>query len=474
MQSVATNNKQVIVGLGLTGLSCARYLSRKQQNFTVVDSRKNPPCLDEFRQEFPAIPVCLGEFSYKNLEGASRLLVSPGVALDQPAIAKAIEHGIVVCGDIDLFCDEAKAPIVAITGSNGKSTVTTLVGLMAERCGKTVAVGGNIGVPVLDLLTIEEPDLYVVELSSFQLERTNRPRFDIATVLNISADHMDRYIDLDAYCQAKYRIFGACKKVVVNRADPLTMPPSTEGIDVSSFGLDQSGSIASAHQTSEPKASKPVASESMAFGLVDLDGAEFLAFQGKPLIAVAELKMVGRHNIENALAALALGLAAGLDLLSMSSVLKEFCGLEHRCQFVGERQQVKYYNDSKGTNVGATVAAVEGLAAIARKVVLIAGGDAKGADFSPLLSVMPVAVEAMVVIGAASAQLVDLFGDQARVVRASTMEQAVTEAAILAQPGDAVLLSPACASFDMFENYQHRGEVFTAAVSQLIAGGKSR
>lgn len=464
MQSVATNNKQVIVGLGLTGLSCARYLSRKQQNFTVVDSRKNPPCLDEFRQEFPAIPVCLGEFSYKNLEGASRLLVSPGVALDQPAIAKAIEHGIVVSGDIDLFCDEAKAPIVAITGSNGKSTVTTLVGLMAERCGKTVAVGGNIGVPVLDLLTIEEPDLYVVELSSFQLERTNMPRFDIATVLNISADHMDRYSDLDAYCRAKYRIFDACKKVVVNRADPLTMPPSTEGIDVSSFGLDQSGSIASAHQTSEP----------MAFGLENLNGVEFLAFQGKPLIAVAELKMVGRHNIENALAALALGLAAGLDLLSMSSVLKEFCGLEHRCQFVGERQQVKYYNDSKGTNVGATVAAVEGLAAIARKVVLIAGGDAKGADFSPLLSVIPVAVEAMVVIGAASAQLVDLFGGQARVVRASTMEQAVTEAAILAQPGDAVLLSPACASFDMFENYQHRGEVFTAAVSQLIAGGKSR
>ncbi|MEH6910711.1 MAG: UDP-N-acetylmuramoyl-L-alanine--D-glutamate ligase [Oceanicoccus sp.] len=453
MLAVAKNDKQVIVGLGLTGLSCARYLSRKQHFFSVVDSRVNPPGLDIFRKEFPAVAISLGEISDDDLQHASRLLVSPGIGLDQPAIAKAIESGIVVCGDIDLFCEEANAPIVAITGSNGKTTVTTLVGMMVERCGKSVAVGGNIGVPALDLLSEQEPDIYVLELSSFQLERANILGFEVATVLNISADHMDRYPDLLTYCEAKHRIFRGCKKIVVNRADPLTLPLLTEDADVVSFGLDRP--------------------ELNGFGLIDVDGIEFLAYQLEPLIAVNELKIVGRHNIENALAAMALGFSMGLELSLMSEVLKEFSGLAHRCQLVGERQQVKYYNDSKGTNVGAAVAAVEGLSATARKVILIAGGDAKGADFSPLLPVLKQFVGAVVVIGEASDQFVKLCGDEIAVARANSMEQAVAEAAMLAQSGDAVLLSPACASFDMFDNYQHRGDVFCAAVSRLIARGDS-
>lgn len=453
MLAETTNSKQVIVGLGLTGLSCARYLSRRQHGFSVVDSRVNPPGLDVFRKEFPAVAVSLGEISDDDLQHASRLLVSPGIGLDQPAIARAIESGIVVCGDIDLFCEEANAPIVAITGSNGKTTVTTLVGLMAERCGKAVAVGGNIGVPALDLLLEQEPDMYVLELSSFQLERANVLGFEVATVLNISADHMDRYPDLLAYRQAKYRIFRGCKKMVINRADPLTLPLMSEDADVLSFGLD--------------------CPDRNGFGLINVDGVEFIAYQLEPLMPVNELKTVGRHNVENALAALALGFAMGLELSVMSAVLREFTGLEHRCQLVGERQQVKYYNDSKGTNVGAAIASIQGLSAIARKVILIAGGDAKGADFSPLLPVLKKFVGAVVVIGEASDQLVKLCGDEVVVVRANSMEQAVAEAAMLAQNRDAVLLSPACASFDMFDNYQHRGDVFCAAVSLLIARSKS-
>jgi len=453
MLAVATNNQQVIVGLGVTGLSCARYLSRMQQPFSVVDSRVNPPGLETFRKEFPSVSVSLGDISDADLQNASRLLVSPGIGLDQPAIARAIDSGIIVCGDIDLFCEEAKAPIAAITGSNGKTTVTTLVGLMAERCGRSAAVGGNIGVPALDLLLEPEPDMYVLELSSFQLERADVLGFEAATVLNISADHMDRYPDLSTYRRAKYRIFNHCKKKIINRADPLAAPYCGEDLDVLSFGLDRPGL--------------------KGFGLIDVNGVEYLAYQTEPLMAVGALKMVGRHNIENALAALALGFAMGLEFSLMTEVLSEFSGLDHRCQLVGEYQQIKYYNDSKGTNVGAAIAAIEGLAAVAKKVILIAGGEGKGADFSPLLPVLKQFARAIVVIGEASEQLLKLCGDEIIALRASSMQQAVEKAAMLAVSGDAVLLSPACASFDMFENYEHRGDVFCAAVSLLVTRSES-
>ncbi|WP_101760177.1 UDP-N-acetylmuramoyl-L-alanine--D-glutamate ligase [Oceanicoccus sp. KOV_DT_Chl] len=446
MQVSVTTNQQVVVGLGLTGLSCARYLSRKQLPFAVVDSRQLPPGLDAFKAEFPDVSLTLGDFNPTLLANAERLVVNPGVALEEPAIAEAVAKGVQVCGDIDLFAAEAVAPIVAITGSNGKSTVTTLLGEMARQAGREVAVGGNIGVPVLDLLLADEPDLYVLELSSFQLERTADLSPAVATVLNISADHMDRYESLAAYQQAKHRIFAGAKKVVVNRADKLSQPPLNRKAQLISFGLDASADD---------------------FGVATIEGDDYLIFQSKPLMSVQELLIVGHHNIENALAALALGHAAGLEMAPMLAALKTFTGLPHRCQFVAELHGVRYYNDSKGTNVGASIAAIQGLAASAEKIVLIAGGVAKGADFSPLLPVLKQFVRAVIIIGEATPQLIELCGGSVTAIAVDSLSQAVTAAGECAQGGDAVLLSPACASFDMFNDYQHRGEQFSASVLAL-------
>jgi len=439
------------VGLGLTGLSCARYLASKKQVFSVVDSRDNPPGLAEFKAEFPAVQLSLGVISDEALAGAAQLIVSPGVALDEPAIAKAMAAGVPVCGDIDLFCAEVTAPIIGITGANGKSTVTTLLGEMAARAGKRVAVGGNIGTPVLDLLKETTPDLYILELSSFQLERAGNLNLDVVTVLNISADHMDRYPNLLAYHQAKHRIFRGCNKVVVNRADPLTRPLLAEGVSVVTFGLDRPGFND--------------------FGLLVEAGVEYLAYRFDVLLPVSQLKIVGRHNIENALAALALGHSAGLEMAPMLEALQAFSGLSHRCQFVGELNGVRFYNDSKGTNVGAAIAAIHGLVDGANKIVLIAGGVAKGADFSPLLDVLRKHVRSVVLIGESAQQLAQLCGSDVVTVRANTMQQAVEMAAAQSVTGDVVLLSPACASFDMFENYQHRGESFCQAATALINRG---
>lgn len=448
MNLIATDNKQVIVGLGLTGLSCARYLRRTGQAFSVVDSRQQPPGLTEFLAEFPDVLITLGAISAESLQGASTLIVSPGVALEEPAIAKAMATGAKVCGDIDLFCEQAKAPVVAITGSNGKSTVTTLLGEMADQAGLNVAVGGNIGIPALDLLEQQRPDFYVLELSSFQLERAGTLAVDVATVLNVSADHMDRYANLLAYHQAKHRIFRGCKKVVVNRADPLSQPLMAEGVERFSFGLD-----------------KP---DFNSFGLIIDNGSDYLAYQFEKLMPVSALKMVGQHNVENALAALALGKAAGLDIAPMLETLRQFTGLPHRCQLVAERDSVRFYNDSKGTNVGAAIAAIKGLVGSCNKVVLIAGGVAKGADFAALLPVIKTYCRAVVLIGEAADSLTQLCAGHLRVIQASSMQQAVNDAASVSEPGDAVLLSPACASFDMFDNYQHRGDEFVASVNQLI------
>ncbi|MDG1773181.1 MAG: UDP-N-acetylmuramoyl-L-alanine--D-glutamate ligase [Oceanicoccus sp.] len=447
MQLIATDNKQVVIGLGVTGLSCVRYLAANNKPFSVVDSRENPPGLEAFRAEFPDINLTLGDITEASLAGADELVVSPGVAIDEPAIVKAVAKGAHVCGDIDLFCRAVDVPVIAITGSNGKSTVTTLVGEMIKRSGKRVAVGGNIGTPALDLLAEETPDIYVLELSSFQLERSEKLAVDVATVLNVSADHMDRYKNLLSYHQAKHRIFRGCKKVVINRADPLSRPLLAEEVDVFTFGLNDS--------------------DINGFGLINDEGIESLAYQFKPLMPVSALKMVGRHNIENALAAMALCRAVGIEVGPMLDVLREFNGLEHRCQYAGEHRGVRFYNDSKGTNVGAAIASINGLKDSANNIVLIAGGDAKGADFAPLLPVLKGVVSVMVVIGNAAQVLTDLCKEVLQVVKADSMESAVNKAASLATEGDVVLLSPACASFDMFNNYQHRGDVFVAAVQQL-------
>lgn len=350
-------------------------------------------------------------------------------------------------GDIELFARHAKAPIVAITGSNAKSTVTTLVGDMARAAGKRVAVGGNLGTPALDLLA-DDIELYVMELSSFQLETTERLNAEVATVLNVSEDHMDRYADMQAYHLAKHRIFRGARQVVVNRGDALSRPLVADQLPCWSFGLN-----------------KP---DFKAFGLIEEDGEKYLAYQFEKLMPVRELKVRGAHNQANALAALALGHAVGLPFESMLAALREFTGLAHRCQWVRELRGVAYYDDSKATNVGAALAAIEGLGAdIDGKLVLIAGGDGKGADFSGLTAPVARYCRAVVLLGRDAELIAAALGDAVPLVRVKTLDEAVQRCAELAREGDAVLLSPACASLDMFKNFEERGRLFAQAAEGL-------
>jgi UDP-N-acetylmuramoylalanine--D-glutamate ligase len=391
--------------------------------------------------------VRCGELDVEYLCRASELLVSPGLAIATPALQAAAARGVKLSGDIDLFARYAKAPIVAITGSNAKSTVTTLVGEMAVAAGKKVAVGGNLGTPALDLLS-DDVELYVMELSSFQLETTDQLNAEVATCLNLSEDHMDRYADLPAYHLAKHRIFRGARQVVVNRDDALSRPLVADQLPCWYFGLG-----------------KP---DFKRFGLLEENGEKHLAFQFDTLLPVRELKIRGAHNQSNALAALALGHAVGLPMEAMLATLRQFAGLAHRCQWVGERQAVSYYDDSKATNVGAALAAIEGLGAdIAGKLVLIAGGDGKGADFSALKAPVGRFCRAVVLLGRDAELLADALGDAAPLIRVKTLEEAVARAAELAEAGDAVLLSPACASLDMFKNFEERGRLFAQAVEGL-------
>ncbi len=438
---------RIVVGLGKSGMSLVRHLARRGLPFAVVDTRANPPELATLKAEYPDVQVRCGELDVNFLCTASELLVSPGLAVSTPALQEAAARGVKLSGDIELFAREAKAPIVAITGSNAKSTVTTLVGEMAAAAGRTVAVGGNLGTPALDLLA-DDVDLYVLELSSFQLETTEQLNAEVATCLNISEDHMDRYSGLPAYHQAKHRIFRGARQVVVNRDDRLSRPLVGEDVPTWTFGLG-----------------KP---DFKGFGLFEEKGEKYLAFQFEALMPVRELKMRGAHNQSNALAALALGHAVGLPFGPMLDTLRRFTGLPHRCQWVGERAGVSYYDDSKATNVGAALAAIEGLGAdIDGKLVLIAGGDGKGADFSALRAPVARYCRAVVLLGRDAPRLAEALGEAAVLIRVASLEEAVQRAAECAESGDAVLLSPACASLDMFKNFEERGRLFAAAVEAL-------
>lgn len=450
MALIASDNKRLIVGLGATGLSCARFLARQGAPFAVVDSRAAPPQLAAFRAEFPEAPLSLGPFAIDQMSDYNELLVSPGVALSEPAIAAARAAGATIRGDIDLFVASARAPVVAITGSNGKSTVTTLVAAMAQAAGVAVAAGGNLGTPALDLLD-PAVALYVLELSSFQLERAAPLDAAVAAILNVTPDHMDRYADLLAYQQAKQRIYRGAARVVFNRQDMLTQPLLAEGVVATSFGLDRP--------------------DLRTFGVAVHDGERWLAWGHERLLPVAALRLAGEHNIANALAALAIGHAAGLPLPAMLATLERFDGLAHRCQKIAENDGVTWYDDSKGTNVGATIAAITGLSPVPHsRVVLIAGGVAKGADFAALGPVLRRCGRAAVLIGEAAPALRAALDGMVSVVAADDMAEAVELAAHHAKAGDAVLLSPACASFDMFRDYTHRGEVFADAVRRRWGG----
>ncbi len=448
MSLIASDHFRIVVGLGKSGMSLVRFLARQGLPFAVVDTRANPPELATLREQFPQVEVRCGELDVEFLCRASELLVSPGLAIATPALQQAAQRGVRLSGDIDLFARYAKAPIIAITGSNAKSTVTTLVGEMAAAAGKKVAVGGNLGTPALDLLD-DEIELYVLELSSFQLETTDQLNAEVATCLNISEDHMDRYTDLQAYHLAKHRIFRGARQVVVNRDDALSRPLVADGLPCWYFGLG-----------------KP---DFKRFGLIEENGEKCLGYQFAALLPVHELKIRGAHNQSNALAALALGHAVGLPFEPMLQTLRSFAGLAHRCQWVGEREGVAYYDDSKATNVGAALAAIEGLGAdIAGKLVLIAGGDGKGADFSALRAPVAKFCRAVILLGRDAERLAEALGDAAPLVRVKTLEEAVQRAAELARLGDAVLLSPACASLDMFKNFEERGRLFAQAVEALV------
>lgn len=452
---IASDSLKIVIGLGKTGLSCARYLAKQGVNFSLADTRDLPPNLEQIKSEFPQCEIRLGELSADFLCNADTLYLSPGVGQSDPAIVAAVEAGVKLSGDIDLFCQAVSAPIVAITGSNAKSTVTSLVGDMAKHAGLQVGVGGNLGTPVLDMLDEDEKELYVLELSSFQLETTNDLRAKVATVLNISPDHMDRYNnDMSAYHGAKHRIFRGCQSAVENKDDLLTHPLLPSGIPLTAYRLGKA--------------------DIGVFGLLDDNGQECLALGNDPIMPTSSIRMPGRHNVANALSALALGKAVGLPMDAMVRALESFGGLEHRCEWVAEKSGVNYFNDSKGTNVGATVAALDGLGpdlkANGSKIVLIAGGDGKGAEFDDLLKPVQSFVSSVVLIGK-DADKIESTLSGIHCIKVSDLDEAVSTAASLAKTGDTVLLSPACASLDMFKNYSERGHLFVNAVENLSEGG---
>ncbi|MET0357577.1 MAG: UDP-N-acetylmuramoyl-L-alanine--D-glutamate ligase [Cellvibrio sp.] len=442
---IATNRIKAVIGTGITGLSVARFLAQQQQAFVLLDTRTSPPNLEKIKAEFPNTQIELGELSVDTLLHCEEIIVSPGVAVETPAIAAAKNAGIPVVGDIELFVRYAKAPIVAITGSNAKSTVTTLVGEMAKHAGINVAVGGNLGTPALELLA-DDIELYVMELSSFQLETVTKLNAKVATILNISADHLDRYADMRAYILAKLRVYFGAEHIVVNRNDVLTHPPLAANTKPVYFGGK---------------------ADFGSFGLIEDDGETFLAKNLKPLLSARELKISGKHNVDNALAALALGDAAGIPINAMVETLREFRGLHHRCEFVATKSGVDFYNDSKGTNIGATVAAINGLARVPAQLIVIVGGEGKGQDFTELKPVVEKNNCRLVLIGRDAQLIAEAIKGSAHIEFADSFQAAINSAYAQANNGDAVLLSPACASFDMFKNYEDRGDQFCVIVNAL-------
>ena len=426
----------VIIGLGKTGLSCVTYFRQRGITPLVLDTRDNPPGKELLPVDCNLIT---GPLDPAILCSASLIIASPGVALATPALQAAQAAGVEIIGDIELFAREAKAPIVAITGSNGKSTVTTLVGLMAEQAGLNVGVGGNIGTPALDLL-LQPADLYVLELSSFQLETTSSLKPAAAVILNLSEDHLDRYDGMPGYLAAKQRIFSHAKHIVVNRDDAATLPPHQAYWQ--SFGLNNE-----------------------AYGRAQQPDGLWLSVAGKAVLPVADLNIVGAHNQMNALAAMALADAVGIPQAAQLAVLRSFTGLAHRCQFVREVAGVRWINDSKATNVGSTLAAVAGVSESVRgRLWLLAGGQGKGQDFSPLQPLLAGQIHRMICFGQDADTLMNLADNTHRV---ADLDAAVAYVAAQAKPDDWVLLAPACASLDQFRSFEQRGQRFADLVNAL-------
>ena len=441
-KKTASTGNDLVLGLGATGLSIARYLQRNDGDATFYDSRDEPPGIDELKEIFPDAKVVLGS---NRLPGKiDRVIASPGIADNDELLVKARKKKLEVISDIELFARDATAPFVAITGSNGKSTVTTLVYHMCRADGRTVLAGGNLGEPALDLLDEDTPDIYVLELSSFQLQRTQTLPAEVAVLLNVSPDHLDWHADEDEYRRAKYRVYSEAHAAVVNRADETAADAAKHIDNIVTFGLD------------EPEEGQ--------FGIRRDDDEVYLARGDTLLIAVSDMRMVGLHNQANALAALAVGELLGLNMGSMLQVLTEFPGLSHRMQFVARKGAVNYINDSKATNVAAAVASIQ---SIDGTVVLVAGGEGKGGNFSELAAALEGKLRAAVLLGTDAEAIAGAIDTVMPVYFARDMDDAVCQAAAYAESDDTVLLAPACASFDQFANYGARGDAFSSAVEAL-------
>ncbi len=437
-------------------MSMVRWLTNRGATVRAADSRTLPPFAEQMRAQFPNVEVNPGAFEEKALVGADVVAISPGVPLAEPLVRRARDQGVPILGDIELFAQVRReylhSKVIAITGSNGKSTVTEMVGAMCKAAGVRTQVAGNIGLPILDVLSDIDsgkrraPDIFVLELSSFQLETTATLDAEAAVVLNLSEDHLDRYHDVKAYAQAKSRIFQGDGVQVLNRQDKLTREMAVGGRCVFTFGSD-------------------LPQNRHEWGLRTVDGELWLAQGSDNLIRASELRVSGTHNLTNALAALALCRGIRLPYPRVLEGLKKFSGLPHRLQQIAEFGGIRFYDDSKGTNVGATAAALDGLA---ERSVVILGGEGKGQDFAPLMPAVARKARAVVLIGKDADRIERAIANSGVTIeRANNMQDAVGSAFRLAQPGDAVLLSPACASFDMFRDYQHRAEVFADAVAEL-------
>lgn len=437
--------KKLVFGLGQTGLSCVRFLVQQGFDVVVFDTREKPPLIETLYREFPHVEVTLQNVSEELFDDVDQIILSPGISLNANELGMAHQRNIEVVGDVEIFALHAKAPIIAITGSNGKTTTTTLVSDIFQKAGLAVETGGNIGTPVLDMLKRPQPDYYILELSSFQLETTKHLKPAVAVILNISPDHMDRYQDLNAYARAKMSIFEGADKKIVNLDDSWLKTQLTEMGDCVGFTENAPGSEQ--------------------YGLLTTNDNELWIAHGTTrLCNTANLKLTGRHQLMNAVAAVAIADLCNIETNVVCAVLAEFTGLEHRTQFVAEINGVQYINDSKGTNVGATVAAINGLDS---PIILLAGGDSKGADFSELADAVKNKVRYAILFGRDAGLIEKAIAGSTKVLRAVSLEAAVGQAHEWAQQGDVVLLSPACASFDMFDNYQQRGEVFMQAVRRL-------
>ena len=453
-----TGKHVLVLGLGESGLAMAQWCARNGATVRVADTRAAPPYLDELKHRVASADFCPGEFDKSLLDGIDLVALSPGLPSDLPVLDEAGARGIAVTGEIELFAQGLRAlgvrertRVIAITGTNGKTTTTALAGHLCRAAGKVTGVAGNISPAALTALMACQdagklPEVWVLELSSFQLETLATLDADAATVLNVSDDHLDRYAGLDDYAAAKARIFAGGGVQVLNRQDPRVKRMAIPARRLITFGLD-------------------APADSADFGLRQNKGEAWIARGDEFLLPVRELPLSGLHNAANAMAALALCAAVGLEAAGLLPSLRDFAGLPHRVERVAEIGGVTWFDDSKGTNVGATVAALEGLQ---RKVVVILGGDGKGQDFSPLKGALAAHGRAAVLIGRDGPAIgTAIEGCGVPVLAAGDMDEAVRVAARAAQAGDAVLLSPACASFDMFRNYEHRAQVFVAAVQGL-------